>query len=382
MARRKRKQLLLVAHVIRLRIRRRRRELNRRNVIRRTWSWHRPQLFFNDLLVGSLPEHMWREHFRVNRTTFQRICQIVGPDLSKRDTMLRQAIPLEKRVAVALHRLSTGNSYISTGLNLGLPKSTANMIKNEFCDILRRKAPKFVKFPETEEETEKVIDGFSDKGPFPQVAGAIDGSHIRIKAPIVNAKDYYCRKGFHSVILQGVVDSDGRFMHVSTGYPGSIHDSRMLRMSSLYRDIANERVLHSPTKRINGREIKPLLLGDPAYKLKTWLMKPYTQTGVLSASQMNYNKKLSSLRVNVEQAFGMLKGRWRCLQDTLNEDVSRIPTTIIACCVLHNICKEMGDNTPIEMENNPANACNNQAAVPGHDVNQDGKALREVIRIY
>ena len=108
-------------------------------------------------------------------------------------------------------------------------------------------------------------------------------------------------------------------------------------------------------------------------------MKPYTLTGVLTEAQKNYNYKLSSLRVIVEQAFGMLKGRWRCLQDTLNEDVSRIPTTIITCCVLHNICIEMGDNTPIDVPTHPDDG-NNQH-VPGHDVNQDGKALRELIKV-
>jgi hypothetical protein len=109
-------------------------------------------------------------------------------------------------------------------------------------------------------------------------------------------------------------------------------------------------------------------------------MKPYTLTGVLTEAQKKYNHKLSSLRVIVEQAFGMLKGRWRCLQDTLNEDVSRIPTTIIACCVLHNICKETGDNTPIDVPTNLDDGSNQN--IPRHDVNQDGKALREVIKVY
>ena len=53
----------------------------------------------------------------------------------------------------------------------------------------------------------------------------------------------------------------------------------------------------------------------------------------------------------VENAFGHLKGRWRCLlkrNDTATEDV---PTVISACCVLHNICevhKEQFDDTWLE----------------------------------
>jgi hypothetical protein len=152
----------------------------------------------------------------------------------------------------------------------------------------------------------------------------------------------------------------------------------MLRLSSLHTVIEDKKVLCAPLKICNGKEIKPLLLGDPAYKLTTWLMKPYPQTRLLSESQKTFNHSLSSLRVVVEQAFGKLKGRWRCLLGCLNEDTKQVPTTIMACCVLHNICTEMGDDTPIAI------AQNNVGALPaaGHDINADGKQLREHINNF
>ncbi|TGZ57063.1 Nuclease harbi1 [Temnothorax longispinosus] len=44
------------------------------------------------------------------------------------------------------------------------------------------------------------------------------------------------------------------------------------------------------------------------------------------------------MRQVIERAFALLKGRWRRLKylDMNRDDV--IPFTIIACCVLHNIC--------------------------------------------
>lgn len=62
------------------------------------------------------------------------------------------------------------------------------------------------------------------------VIGAIDGSHIAIKAPHVNHEDYFNRKQNYSINLQGVVDATGKFIDVSTGWPGSIHDARVLRL--------------------------------------------------------------------------------------------------------------------------------------------------------
>ena len=46
---------------------------------RRAWSWNRCQYFFDDLLRGTLPDDMWKEHLRVNKATFQRICDVVSP---------------------------------------------------------------------------------------------------------------------------------------------------------------------------------------------------------------------------------------------------------------------------------------------------------------
>ena len=38
---------------------------------------------------------------------------------------------------------------------------------------------------------------------IPGIIGAIDGSHIPIKQPPGNSQDFYNRKQFHSIILQG-----------------------------------------------------------------------------------------------------------------------------------------------------------------------------------
>lgn len=94
-------------------------------------------------------------------------------------------------------------------------------------------AKDFINFPKGETETRKAIEAFQEISCFPQVVGAIDRSHIPIIAPQNYSNDYYNRKQFHSAVLQGVADARGHFIHVSTGYAGSIHDARVLCMSSL-----------------------------------------------------------------------------------------------------------------------------------------------------
>ena len=63
---------------------------------------------------------------------------------------------------------------------------------------------------------------------------------------------------------------------------------------------------------------------------------------------MRFNRALSQARIVIEQAFGILKDRWRFLYKQLEEKTSRVPTTIMACCVLHNISIDVGDRSDID----------------------------------
>ena len=91
----------------------------------------------------------------------------------------------------------------------------------------------FIKFPVDEEDVTLAIRRMKSIAGLPNVIGAIDGSHVQIKAPKTCHEDYFNRKQNYSINLQGTVDGTGMFIDVSTGWPGSMHDARVLRLSSL-----------------------------------------------------------------------------------------------------------------------------------------------------
>ena len=84
------------------------------------------------------------------------------------------------------------------------------------CKIL---LPKYIKFPQGE-DLQKVVDSFKCKYGFPQCIGVINGSHIPIISPNEFPADYFNRKGWHSVILQGTVNHLGMFIDINIGWPG------------------------------------------------------------------------------------------------------------------------------------------------------------------
>ena len=226
---------------------------------------------------------------------------------------------------------------------IGLAKPTVVKCCHEFVEAICRLQDDFIKFPSTRAEISRKIEGFSEKSKVPNVVAAIDGSHIPIKAPKENHEDYFNRKHFYSYLVQGNVDSSGLFLSVANGFPGSLHDSRMLRLSDVYWAAENEDILMEPTLDMGGTVIRPLVVGDSAYPLKTWLLPVIKDNGALNRDQKKFNKELSKARIVSEHAFGLLKGRWRALLKRLDEDHWRTPNTVTACCVLHNICIIRGD---------------------------------------
>ena len=147
-----------------------------------------------------------------------------------------------------------------------------------------------MKFLKTEATTRQTIQEFQDIRHFPQVVGALDRSHIPIRALKEDSKEYVNRKSFHSIVLQGVAGANGKFLHVSTWLWRKYHDARVLRMSSLLPAIENGDILRSPMRRIGGTQVKPLIVVDPVYKLTTRCMKPFPQTRALTiANEISIN---------------------------------------------------------------------------------------------
>ena len=127
----------------------------------------------------------------------------------------------------------------------------------------------------------------------------MDGTHIPIIRPQDNPTDYYNRKGFHSVLMQAVVDHQGIFTDIYIGWPGRVHDARVFSNSDLFHKGQNGQLLPDWKKNINGVAVPLVILGDPAYPLLTWLMKPYPEYMGMPHKNRRFNYNLSRARIVV-----------------------------------------------------------------------------------
>jgi DDE superfamily endonuclease len=177
----------------------------------------------------------------------------------------------------------------------------------------------------------KNSEGFGRRGPSPfrGCCGALDGLAVKIQEPsrneISNSAAYYNRKGFFALNLQGLCDYEYRFLYVSVTTPGSSHDIMALEMSSLGRLL----------KRSDGIPEGHWIAGDEAYTCTNRLLTPWPGRG-MDASRDCFNYWLSSARIHIEKAFGMLVGRWGILWRPMRLRVAKASQVALVCCKLHN----------------------------------------------
>lgn len=165
--------------------------------------------------------------------------------------------------------------------------------------------------------------------------------------------------------MQGICDENLNFMDVFIGYPGSVHDARVFRNSSVYRNLnflcGNGKYtsfyicynfLCYLQLHFESLFSEYILLGDSAYPLLPQLITPYRDNGHLNRNQKNFNKRLSSVRVSIEHAFGLLKQRFRQLYYLKLRGHQRQCMFIHACCVLHNMANKDDEAVfQLELEN-------------------------------
>jgi len=143
--------------------------------------------------------------------------------------------------------------------------------------------------------------------------------------------------------MQAVVDFKGIFLDVYLGWPGKVYDARVLSNSLFYAKAQEGTLLPDWKKRLGGVDVPLFILGDPAYPAPPWLMKAYPVHDLMSRKQKHFNYRQSRARMVVENAFGRLKGRWRCLLKRNDCHVRNVVSITLPCVVLHNICEMFND---------------------------------------
>lgn len=283
-------------------------------------------------------EEYFFKFFRMTPTRYEELLQLVAPSITK-CSLRREAIGASERLIVTLKYIFAGTSQIDLAGMFRISPTSICRIVNEtsvaLWNVLQNK--KYLSHPNTESEWKKIADQFEQMWNFPNCLGAIDGKHIVMQAPARSGSYFFNYKKSHSIVLLAVCNANYEFTLLDIGDTGRNSDGGVFGNSSM--GVAFElNVLNVPDyAKLPREEIECpyFLVGDEAFPLKTYLMKPYPRE-VLAIKERIFNYRLSRARRIIENSFGILAARCRIFRRPIIAKEQVVINVTKAAIALHN----------------------------------------------
>ncbi|CAH1996724.1 unnamed protein product [Acanthoscelides obtectus] len=209
------------------------------------------------------------------------------------------------------------------GQELGVSQATVSRTVDRIVNSIVAQSNEWIKFPTTNHELVEAKRIWQSMYKFPTAIGVIDCTHIGILKPNRHGNEYINRKGKPTLNVQVTCDAREMFTSVNVSWSGSVHDSRIWRNSQTISQLINK--------------ANVVLFGDDGYCIEPCLMIPFRNP--TPGAEINYNKLLKQERVIIVRCFG----RFPILQYVCRVKLENVPKIIIACIVLHNVAKSLGD---------------------------------------
>ncbi|KAM1167539.1 hypothetical protein ACFX19_030085 [Malus domestica] len=294
--------------------------------------------------------------FKLSRKTFDYICSLVSEDMMAKSAHFvftsGKPLSLHDQVAVALRRLSSGESLVTIGDSFGVNHSTVSQVTWRFVEAMEERGLHHLQWPSTEAEMTEVKSKFQKIRGFPNCCGVVDTTHIMMCLPASDptSNAWLDQEKNHSMVLQAIVDPDMRFRDIVTGWPGKMKDWSVFQSSNFYQLCERgERLNGKRLELSTGLDIREYIIGDLGFPLLPYLVIPY-EGKELPEPKAQFNKRHYATQKVAQRALVRLKDRWRIIQGVMwRPDKHRLPRIILVCCLLHNIVIDMEDGVQADM---------------------------------
>ena len=292
-------------------------------------------------LAKETPE-LFRNFTRTSENLFNEIVEKVTPHIEREETYFRKPLPAGLRVAITLRFLATGDTYISLQYNFRVSHSAISRLVPETCKAIAKVYSEELMLPQNEDEWYDIADGYYNRWNMPHCIGSIDGKHIRLKNPHKGGSHFFNYKKFYSMVLLAIVDSEYKFMYIDVGAIGSESDAGVFAQTK-FRELLEKNLASIPAAMPlpgdeAGTACEFYLVGDDAFPLRDFLMKPYPSRKLTDKERI-FNYRLSRARRTVENAFGIMANRFRVFHTAISLHPDNAEAVVIGACVLHNLLR-------------------------------------------
>ena len=294
------------------------------------------------MLMLELDDPMaYRNFIRIPPELFQELEQTLGSKIQRERTWMRDPLSPGLKLAVTLRHLTSEDSYPALQFAFRVARSTVNKFVPEVCNaIIRAYRDEVMTCPTSPEDWLEVDSSLRRRWNIPHALGALDGKYIPIRCPRRGGSLYHNYKGFHSIVLPALVDADYKFLWVDLGAAESSSNAWIFKHSNLRHKIEDGTIGFPESESLvdDGPKVHYFILGNDAFPLKLWLMKPYSRRG-MDLNQRVFNYWLSRARRVVENAFGILTSHFQIFQRPMQQVPSVVARVVMACLVLHNLLR-------------------------------------------
>ena len=291
--------------------------------------------------LGVEDQASFRNFTRIPPALFDELLQRIGPKIQRRNTNYRDPLDAGLKLALCLRFLATGDSYPSLQSAFKVAVASCGNTVMEVCRALVDELKDEVMvLPRTQADWRAIAQRFQDKWNMPHALGALDGKHVAIKKPNNSGSIYYNYKGFFSIVLMALVDADYKFVWIDIGGVGGQSDAQIFNESDLKDAMDRRSINFPPADPLPGwvHLIPYFILGDDAFALRPNLMKPYSHKDQDPDCQVA-SYRISRARRVVENAFGILANRWRCIRYTMELKPENVQLVVECAVVLHNLMR-------------------------------------------
>uniref|UniRef100_UPI00398E53C4 putative nuclease HARBI1 n=1 Tax=Pristiophorus japonicus TaxID=55135 RepID=UPI00398E53C4 len=227
---------------------------------------------------------------RFRKEVLRELCKVLRPDLEPH-TRLMIALSVETKVIIALNFYAIGSFQSATANISNISQFSAHRSIRQVTDALYRRRVDYISFPMMRNKQVDRQAGFSRISGFQRVQGVIDCIHIGLRAPQHHPKIFVNPQ---IRILFGCLEKKG-------------------------------------------------------YPLSTWLLTPLRNPR--TAAEHAYNDAHSGTRCSIAHCIGILKQRFRCLDQsgvTLQYAPEWVSIFMVVCTMLHNLAIMRGQ--PLQVE--------------------------------
>ncbi|XP_057655013.1 uncharacterized protein LOC130893152 [Diorhabda carinulata] len=282
---------------------------------------------FLEMEVPLLNEYDFKCHFRVSKTTYEKVLELLYYGFNSDHKGGREKITPEKATFILLWYLGNQETFKQMSERFKNTMSSIHGVIQRAIKKLNSLMQEQILWPSSAENP-NISQLFETISNLKGCIGVLGVSYIKIPKPKEDVANFYmCAQNYPCLALQGVITVNGKFLDIFIS-GGSSNTEQLLYQSNLITEMENGLL-----------DDDYYLIGYGDYLNRRWLIQPLP-----NKESHIFNECHDSASRVFPESLGYLKGRFQRLQNFENRDMAIVTQCIEAACMLHNLAIDCEDD--------------------------------------